>query len=133
MASLNKVELIGYLGKKPELRYMPNGDPVATVQLGTTEAWKDKSGERKERTEWHRLIFFGKLAEDVVAKFLDKGSHIYAEGRLRTRKWTDKDKIDRYTTEIICDEMKMLDRKPASDILSPPADTDIPVDDDIPF
>ena len=90
MASLSKTQLIGNLGDKPEIRYTPDGKPVATVSLATTETWKDKNtGEKKEATEWHRLVFWGKLAE-VVGEYLGKGSQIYVEGRNKTRKWTDK-------------------------------------------
>lgn len=108
MASLNKVILIGNLGKDPETRYAPSGDAICNITVATTETWKDKStGERREATEWHRVVFFGRVAE-VAAQYLRKGSQIYVEGRLQTRKWQDKDGQDRYTTEIRGDEMKML-------------------------
>ncbi|MDR2093661.1 MAG: single-stranded DNA-binding protein [Azoarcus sp.] len=108
MASVNKVILIGNLGRDPETRYMPSGDALATITLATTETWKDKtSGERREATEWHRVVFFGKLAE-IVAQYLKKGRQVYVEGSLRTRKWQDKDGNERYTTEIRADDMKML-------------------------
>lgn len=108
MASLNKVILIGNLGRDPETRYAPSGDAITNLTLATTETWKDKaSGERREATEWHRVVFFGRIAE-VAAQYLRKGSQIYVEGRLQTRKWQDKDGQDRYTTEIRGDEMKML-------------------------
>lgn len=108
MATLNKVTLIGYLGHNPEIRYTATGDPVAHVTLATTETWKDKStGEKKESTEWHRIVLYRKLAE-IVGQYLKKGSHIYIEGKLQTRKWTAKDGSDRYTTEIIADDMRML-------------------------
>ena len=108
MASLNKVILIGNLGRDPETRYAPSGDAICNITVATTETWKDKaSGERKEATEWHRVVFFGRLAE-IAAQYLRKGSQIYVEGRLQTRKWQDKDGQDRYTTEIRGDEMKML-------------------------
>lgn len=111
MASLNKVTLIGNLGKDPESRYMPNGDQVTNITLATTETWKDKnSGEQKEATEWHRLVFFRRQAE-IASQYLKKGSQIYIEGKLKTRKWQDKDGVDRYTTEIHCDEMKMLGKR----------------------
>ncbi|MDR1661159.1 MAG: single-stranded DNA-binding protein [Azoarcus sp.] len=111
MASVNKVILIGNLGRDPETRYMPSGDAVATITMATTETWKDKaSGERREATEWHRVVFFGKLAE-IVAQYLKKGSQVFVEGRLQTRKWQDKDGVERYTTEIRADEMKMLGRR----------------------
>jgi single-strand DNA-binding protein len=108
MASLNKVILIGNLGKDPETRYAPSGDAICNLTLATTETWKDKStGERREATEWHRVVLFGRVAE-VAAQYLRKGSQIYVEGRLQTRKWQDQSGQDRYTTEIRGDEMKML-------------------------
>lgn len=108
MASVNKVILVGNLGRDPETRYMPNGDAVTNVALATTETWKDKgSGERKELTEWHRVTLYRKLAE-VAKEYLRKGSQVYIEGRLQTRKWTDKENVERYTTEIIADTMQML-------------------------
>jgi single-strand DNA-binding protein len=107
MASVNKVILIGNLGRDPEIRYMPSGDAVATLNLATTEKWKDKSGEAQEQTEWHRISFFGRQAE-ICGEYLRKGSSIYVEGRLQTRKWTDKDGNERYTTEIRGDRMQML-------------------------
>ena len=111
MASLNKVILIGNLGKDPETRYAPSGDAICNLTLATTETWKDKStGERREATEWHRVVFFGRVAE-VAAQYLKKGSQIYVEGRLQTRKWQDQNGQDRYTTEIRGDEMKMLGRR----------------------
>lgn len=111
MASLNKVILIGNLGKDPETRYAPSGDAITNLTLATTETWKDKgTGERREATEWHRVVFFGKVAE-IAAQYLRKGSQVYVEGRLQTRKWQDKEGQDRYTTEIRGDEMKMLGRR----------------------
>ena len=108
MASLNKVILIGNLGKDPETRYAPSGDAICNITVATSETWKDKNtGEKKEQTEWHRVVFFGRLAE-IAAQYLRKGSQIYVEGRLQTRKWQDKEGQDRYTTEIRGDEMKML-------------------------
>ena len=107
MASLNKVMLIGNLGRDPEVRYMPSGDAMATVTLATTDSWKDKNGEKQDRTEWHRVVFFGRQAE-VAGEYLKKGSQIYVEGSLTTRKWTDKDGNERYTTEIRADRMQML-------------------------
>jgi single-strand DNA-binding protein len=108
MASLNKVILIGNLGKDPETRYAPSGDAICNITVATSETWKDKAtGEKKEATEWHRVVFFGRLAE-IAAQYLRKGSQIYVEGRLQTRKWQDKEGQDRYTTEIRGDEMKML-------------------------
>ena len=107
MASVNKVILIGNLGRDPEVRYMPSGDAVATLNLATTEKWKDKAGEAQEQTEWHRISFFGRQAE-ICGEYLRKGSSIYVEGRLQTRKWTDKEGVERYTTEIRGDRMQML-------------------------
>jgi single-strand DNA-binding protein len=108
MASVNKVILVGNLGRDPETRYMPDGGAVTNVSIATTESWKDKtSGEKQEKTEWHRVAFFGKLAE-IAGEYLKKGSQVYVEGRLQTRKWQDKDGADRYTTEIIADRMQML-------------------------
>jgi single-strand DNA-binding protein len=108
MASVNKVILIGNLGKDPETRYAPSGDAICNLTIATSEQWKDKAtGEKREATEWHRVVFFGRVAE-VAAQYLRKGSQVYVEGRLQTRKWQDKDGNDRYTTEIRGDEMKML-------------------------
>ncbi|MGR8980902.1 MAG: single-stranded DNA-binding protein [Gammaproteobacteria bacterium] len=105
---LNKVILIGNLGADPEVRYMPSGGAVTNISLATTMRWKDKqSGERKETTEWHRVVFFNRLAE-IAAEYLKKGSQVYVEGRLQTRKWQGQDGQDRYTTEIIASEMHML-------------------------
>jgi len=105
---VNKVILVGNLGADPEVRYMPNGGAVANVTVATTESWKDKSsGEQQEKTEWHRVVFFARLAE-IVGEYLKKGSQIYIEGRLQTRKWQDKSGVDRYTTEIVANEMQML-------------------------
>jgi single-strand DNA-binding protein len=105
---LNKVTLIGNLGADPEVRYMPAGDAVANITLATSMRWKDKqTGERKESTEWHRVVFYRRLAE-IAGEYLKKGSQVYVEGHLRTRKWQDQNGQDRYTTEIIADEMHML-------------------------
>jgi single-strand DNA-binding protein len=108
MASVNKVIIVGNLGKDPEMRSFPSGDQVANVTIATTDKWKDKqSGEMKEATEWHRIVFNGRLAE-IVGQYLRKGSQVYVEGSLRTRKWTNKDGVDQYTTEIRADQMQML-------------------------
>ena len=108
MASVNKVILVGNLGKDPEVRYAPSGDAFANITLATTRSWKDKtSGEKKEETEWHRIVFNGRLAE-IAGEYLKKGRSVYVEGRLRTRKWQDKEGVDKYTTEIIADQMQML-------------------------
>lgn len=107
---VNKVILIGNLGAEPEVRFMPNGNAVANVSLATSSSWRDKqSGEMQERTEWHRIVFFNRLAE-IVKDYVHKGSRIYIDGSLRTRKWQDKSGVDRYTTEIVANEMQMLDR-----------------------
>jgi len=111
MASVNKAILVGNLGKDPESRYMPNGDAVCNITVATTDTWKDKdSGEKRESTEWHRIVFFRKLAE-IANQYLRKGSQVYIEGALKTRKWQDKDGQDRYTTEIVADVMQMLGGK----------------------
>ncbi len=111
--SVNKVILVGRLGKDPETRYMTNGEAVTNVSLATSENFKDKSGEKQERTEWHNLVMYRRLAE-IAGEYLKKGSMIYVEGRIQTRKWQDKEGKDRYTTEIIVNEMKMLGSKPGS-------------------
>jgi single-strand DNA-binding protein len=111
---INKVILIGNLGKDPETRYMPSGSAVTNVTLATSDSWKDKnSGEQQERTEWHRVVFFNRLAE-IAAEYLKKGSKVYVEGRLQTRKWQGQDGQDRYTTEIVANEMQMLDSRGGS-------------------
>ena len=110
--SVNKVILIGRLGQDPETRYMANGEAVTNITLATTESWKDKNGEKQEKTEWHRCTFYRKLAE-IAGEYLKKGGMVYIEGKLETRKWTDKNGIDRYTTGIIVNEMRMLSGKPA--------------------
>jgi single-strand DNA-binding protein len=108
MASVNKVILVGNLGADPETKYLPSGDAVTNIRLATTDRWKDKaSGETKEATEWHRIAFFGRLAE-IAGEYLKKGSQVYVEGRIRTRKWQDKEGQDRYSTEIVADAMQML-------------------------
>lgn len=151
---VNKVILIGNLGADPEVRYMPSGGAVANVRLATTDSWKDRqSGEAQERTEWHRVVFFGRLGE-IAGEYLRKGSKVYVEGRIQTRKWQGQDGQDRYTTEIVASDMQMLDSrggtgtyqepssaKPAAEWDQPPpqpqgqpaaARTD-DFDDDIPF
>jgi single-strand DNA-binding protein len=111
MASVNKVIIVGNLGRDPEMRTFPSGDRVANVTIATTDRWKDKqSGEMKEATEWHRVVFNGRLAE-IAGEYLRKGSQVYLEGSLRTRKWTDKDGVEKYTTEIRADQMQMLGKR----------------------
>ena len=108
MASVNKIILVGNLGRDPEMRSFPNGDQVANIAIATTDKWKDKqSGEMKEATEWHRVVFNGRLAE-IAGQYLRKGSQVYIEGSLRTRKWTDKDGAEKSTTEVRADQMQML-------------------------
>ena len=107
MASVNKVILVGNLGKDPEVRFMPNGEAVCNFSIATTDSWKDKSGAKQERTEWHNIVMYRKLAE-IAGEYLKKGRPVYVEGRLQTRKWQTKEGQDRYTTEIIADQMQML-------------------------
>jgi single-strand DNA-binding protein len=110
---INKVILVGNLGQDPEVRYTPAGAAVTTISVATTEAWNDKEGNKQERTEWHRVVFFSRLAE-IAGEYLKKGSQVYIEGQLRTNKWQDKSGNDRYTTEIIANEMQMLGGRPGS-------------------
>ncbi|MFO1328731.1 MAG: single-stranded DNA-binding protein [Rubrivivax sp.] len=108
MASINKVILIGNLGRDPEVRYAPSGSAICNATIATSRQWKDKtSGERQEETEWHRVVFYDRLAE-IAGEYLKKGRSVYVEGRLKTRKWTDKEGVERYTTEIVADQMQML-------------------------
>ncbi|MCO6414207.1 MAG: single-stranded DNA-binding protein [Thiogranum sp.] len=145
---INKVILVGNLGKDPEVRYMPSGNAVCNVTLATSDSWKDKqTGEQKDRTEWHNLVFYNRLAE-IAGEYLKKGSQIYAEGRLQTRKWQDKSGNDRYTTEIIVSDMQMLggrggggggsadfggSQESRSSSSAAPAGAPDEFDDDIPF
>lgn len=143
MSSVNKVILIGNLGRDPETRYMPDGGAVTNVSLATTDKWKDKtSGEQKEKTEWHRISFFGKLAE-IAGEYLKKGSQVYVEGRLQTREW-EKDGVKRYSTEVIADRMQMLGSRQGGAAPSNPEKPEKPqpskgagkfddFEDDIPF
>jgi single-strand DNA-binding protein len=121
MASVNKVIIVGNLGRDPETRYMPNGDAVTNIHVATTEKWKDGGGNKKEHTEWHRITFYRKLAE-IAGQYLSKGSQVYIEGKLHTRKWQDKEGVDRYTTEIIADTMQMLGGRSPGDADSGQAD-----------
>lgn len=136
MASLNKVTLIGNLGNDPEIRYLPSGDAVANLSLATTESWRDKAtGEQREATEWHRLTMFGRLAE-IAGQYLKKGSQIYVEGSIQTKKYTDKDGIERYATGVKCTVMKMLGSRVEGQQTSSPATSNQTVndlEDDIPF
>lgn len=138
MASVNKVIIVGNLGKDPEMKFMPNGKAACNFSVATTDKWKDKSGEQQERTEWHRIATFDKLAE-ICGEYLKKGSQVYVEGKLTTRKWQDKDGQDRYTTEVIADRMQMLGarsegaQKPATEAPAKKAQGFQDMDDDIPF
>lgn len=152
MASINKVILVGNLGKDPELKYMPSGDAVTNFSIATTDKYKDKqTGEPKETTEWHRISAFQKLAE-ICGQYLKKGSQVYIEGRIRTRKWTDSSGVEKYSTEIVAEKMQILGNKPsgqvststsaadyaAMDHQTPPVNQSAPsslsaMDDDIPF
>ena len=107
MASVNKVILLGNLGRDPETRYTTGGDAVTNLNIATSEQWKDKSGEKQERTEWHRVVLFGRQAE-IAAEYLKKGRSVYIEGRLQTRKYTDKDGVEKYSTEIVADGMQLI-------------------------
>ncbi len=147
---VNKVILVGHLGRDPEVRYSPSGAAIANVTIATSEGWKDKqTGEQQERTEWHRVVFFSRLAE-IAGEYLRKGSQVYVEGRLQTRKWQDQSGQDRYTTEIVANEMQMLggrggsggqpassnnqfDQSPPSQSSQAPAKDFDDFDDDIPF
>ena len=151
MASVNKVILIGNVGRDPETRYSPNGGAICNLSIATTRNWKDKaSGEKREETEWHRVVFYDRLAE-IVGEYVKKGRALYVEGRLKTRKWQDKDGVEKYTTEIIAEEMQLLGsreggggggysrepaqgggRAPAQARPAPKTDFDN-MDDDIPF
>ena len=142
---VNKVILVGNLGQKPEMRYTATQSAVANISIATTESWKDKeSGEMRDKTEWHKVVYFGKLAE-IVEKYLDKGSSVYIEGKLQTRKWQDKSGADRWTTEIVVNELTMLGSRASNSNNAPmqsnesespfPQDDSGPglTDDDIPF
>jgi len=127
--SLNKVQLIGHLGADPESRFTTSGSAVTNFNLATNESWKSAEGDAKEKTEWHRVVLFGKMAE-TAAEYMKKGQLVYIEGRLQTRSWDDKDNIKRYTTEILCDNFTMLGRK--SDAAGSSA-KESEQDDDLPF
>jgi len=130
---LNMAQIIGHLGRDPEVRYTPEGTAVAKLAVATNQTWKDKDGEKQERTEWHRVVLFGKLAE-IAAEYLKKGSLVYLQGRLQTRKWQADDGQDRYTTEIVAERMKMLGGKGDTQAASgKPVAEEPPFDDDIPF
>ena len=146
MASINKVILIGNLGRDPEVRYTPGGAAVCNVTLATSRKWKNKDGSGDvEETEWHRVVFYDRLAE-IAGEYLKKGRSVYVEGRLKTRKWTDKDGVEKYTTEVIADNMQMLGGRDDGERTAPPVQRQAPkpppkssaggfddMDDDIPF
>ena len=142
--SVNKAILVGHLGKDPEVRYTPGGDPVTTFSLATSDSWKDREGNRQEQTEWHRVVTFGKLAE-ICGQYLKKGKLAYVEGRIQTRNWEDKEGVKRYTTEIVANSMTMLGKRddevgggggstpPPPQQGSAPSGGNMDDDDDLPF
>ncbi len=142
-SSLNKVTLIGNVGKDPEIRFMPDGSKVASFSLATSEVWKDKTtGERKDKTEWHRIVAFNDRVAELAEKYIKKGSKLYIEGQLQTRKWTDSTGVERTTTEIVISKFrgdvilmdaKRSDMDSGSDNIFDERPSDIPLDDDIPF
>jgi single-strand DNA-binding protein len=129
--SLNKVQLIGHLGADPESRFTTSGSAVANLTIATNESWRSAEGDTKEKTEWHRVVIFGKMAE-TAAEYMKKGQLVYIEGRLQTRSWEDKDNIKRYTTEVLCDSFTMLGRK-SQDGSSASSSKESEQDDDLPF
>jgi len=143
MGTVNKVILVGRLGQDPELKYTPSGAAVTNFSVATNEVWKDDQGNKKDRTEWHRVVIWRRLAE-IAGEYLKKGSRVYLEGKLQTRTWEDKDGIKRYTTEVIANIMTMLDTKaesgraaapppPAEADAPPPTDAEVKEEDDLPF
>ncbi len=131
MAGVNKVILIGRLGADPEIRYTPNGSAVATFRIATSENWTNKDGEREERTEWHRIVAFGRLGE-ICGEYLSKGKQVYIEGRLQTRSWEDREGVKRWVTEIVATNMQMLGSPPQPGE-EPPAEEAEPPEEDVPF
>ena len=127
MASVNRATIIGNIGNDPEIRYSSAGDAIANLSIATTDSWKDKNGAKQEKTEWHKVVMFGKLAE-ICGEYIKKGSQVYIEGKLQTRKWTDKSSVDHYTTEIVADRMQMLGGNRKSD--DSKSDD---IDDEVPF
>ena len=130
MASVNKAIILGNLGKDPELKFLPNGDAVCNFSIATTDNWKDKDGQKQEKTEWHNVVLYRKLAE-IAGEYLQKGSSVYIEGALQTRKWTNKEGQDKYTTEIVGNSMQMIGSKPNNTERAKPAvegadDSDLP-------
>jgi single-strand DNA-binding protein len=139
MASVNKVIVLGNLGRDPEVRSTPSGAQVCNVTIATSRSWKDKNGDKAEETEWHRVVFYDRLAE-IAGQYLQKGKPVYVEGRLKTRKWTDKDGVDKYTTEIVAEQMQLLGGREAEAPPPPPiprqvrtGDSFDDMDDDLPF
>ena len=145
MKSINKVTLIGHVGRQPEIRYTQGGAPVANFSIATNEYWTNNTGERQERTEWHNIVAWGKLAE-FCQEYIQKGSYLYIEGRLQTRNYEDRDGVKRYVTEIRANEIGLLDRKPGAETGAVSGPADIPIDslppeppagagsdDDVPF
>lgn len=140
MASVNKTIILGNVGQDPEIRYTPNGDAVCNLSIATSRQWKDKNGDKQEETEWHRVAFYGKVCE-VIGRYVKKGNPLYVEGRLKTRKWKDKDGVERYTTEIISESMQLLGGKQEQESRPAPARAKKPdtgtgfdsMDDDIPW
>jgi single-strand DNA-binding protein len=132
MASVNKVILVGHIGKDPETRFMASGDAVCNFSVATTESWKGKDGAKQEKTEWHKIVIYKKLAE-IAGEYLKKGSQVYLEGRLETREWLDKDGVKKYSTEVIVSEMKMLGGKGESSEKPKRESASAAPDDDLPF
>lgn len=136
MTSVNKVIIVGNLGRDPEVRYTPDNNAITNISVATTDRYKDKhTGEQKEITEWHRVVFFNRLAE-IAGEYLKKGSQVYIEGKLRTRKWTDNNGVEKYSTEIIADQLQMLGGRTSEATNAPPAPKAKPADDlvdNIPF
>lgn len=137
MASVNKAIILGHLGQDPETRYTANGDAVCNLSIATSEQWKDKSGEKQERTEWHRIVLFGRLAE-VAGEYLSKGSMVYVEGRIVTKKYTDKEGVEKYSTEIAANSLKLLSpskkgQQEREKRTEPAKNRQQDLDDDIPF
>ena len=136
MASVNKVILLGNVGKEPDTRYLPNGDAVTNISIATTESWKDKNGDKKDQTEWHRVVFFKKLAE-IAGEYIKKGNPVYVEGKIQTKKWQDKEGVDRYTTEIVADKLQLLGGRqsetPDVPVARKSGKSVASMDDDIPF
>lgn len=131
MRGVNRVTLIGHLGQDPDTRYMPNGKAVTNIRIATSETWKDRqTGDQQERTEWHSVVLFDKLGE-IAGEYLRKGSQVYIEGSLRTRKWQDKEGKDRYTTEIVARDMQMLGGRQQGERATQPQSADVPFDDDL--